>query len=117
MHRPAEAASDNCHANRRGLPISSLRRMTWATAPSYRWPKHLTAWHRAPLRWLCAAAFTVGYAMGRARAIMKGPAKRILVIRTDGLGDAILFEPAMRSLATRYPNHQLHLWAPAAVCA
>jgi ADP-heptose:LPS heptosyltransferase len=90
--------------------------MTWSTAPSYRWPAHLTAWRRAPLRWLCAAAFVIGYTIGRVRALIRGPQKRILVIRTDGLGDAVLFEPAMRSLASRYPSHQLHLWAPAAIC-
>ena len=90
--------------------------MTCSTAPNYRWPAHLTAWRRAPLRWLCTAAFALGYAFGRLRTIGHDAGKRILVIRTDGLGDAVLFEPAMRSLASRYPAHELHLWAPKAIC-
>ena len=90
--------------------------MTWSTAPDYQWPARLTAARRAPLRWLGAAAFVLGYAVGRLRALRETAPKRILVIRTDGLGDAVLFEPAMRSLASRYPAHQLHLWAPSPIC-
>lgn len=91
--------------------------MKWSSVPSYQWPQRFMSWWFAPLRWLGAVAFVAGYLLGRARAIAQGPQQRILVIRTDGLGDAVLFEPAMRSLASRYPSHQLHLWAPAAICA
>jgi ADP-heptose:LPS heptosyltransferase len=40
----------------------------------------------------------------------------VLVIRTDGIGDMLLFEPALRSLAAAWPDHQLHLWAPGPSC-
>ncbi len=89
--------------------------------PNYKWPARFGAWWFAPVRWTGAAAFVLGRLLGRAGAALEaraaaGSAGRILVIRTDGLGDAVLFEPALRSLASRYPRHALHLWAPAAAC-
>jgi len=95
--------------------------MTWCTQPDYKWPSEYAAWYYAPIRWAGAAAFVLGHLLGQACAAWqrfrkRAPVKRILVIRTDGLGDAVLFEPALRSLASRYPQHALHLWAPAVVC-
>ena len=34
-----------------------------------------------------------------------------LVLRTDGIGDAILFEPALEALARNLSPHEIHLWA------
>lgn len=94
--------------------------MSCRTLPDYKWPARFAAWWFAPVRWVGAAAFVLGRLLGRACAAWEPRAaadiSRILVIRTDGLGDAVLFEPAMRSLASRYPRHALHLWAPAPTC-
>jgi ADP-heptose:LPS heptosyltransferase len=89
--------------------------------PDYKWPEDYNRWWYAPVRWIGAIAFVLGHVLGRACARWqdrrRGAVKRILVIRTDGLGDGVLFEPALRSLAARYPRHVLHLWVPAATRA
>ncbi len=36
----------------------------------------------------------------------------VLVIRTDGIGDAVLFEPALETLAQTMSPRAIHLWAP-----
>jgi ADP-heptose:LPS heptosyltransferase len=85
--------------------------------PDYKWPESHTRWTAVPRRLAGAIAFHVAYWSGRVTDWLAGPARpAIAVIRTDGLGDAVLFEPALRSLAARFPEHDLHLWAPAAVC-
>jgi ADP-heptose:LPS heptosyltransferase len=85
--------------------------------PNYKWPEPLTGWAAAPRRWAGAIAFHAAYWIGRATDwIADAPRPGVLVIRTDGLGDAVLFEPALRSLAERFAEHELHLWAPAPVC-
>jgi ADP-heptose:LPS heptosyltransferase len=38
------------------------------------------------------------------------------VIRTDGIGDALLFEPALEELARTISPTEVHLWAPAPAC-
>ena len=96
--------------------------MTWRTLPDYKWPTEYARWWFAPVRWAGAAAFVVGNLLGQAGALWndrfraQAKIKRILVLRTDGLGDGVLFEPALRSLASRYPQHAVHLWAPPIVC-
>jgi ADP-heptose:LPS heptosyltransferase len=39
-----------------------------------------------------------------------------LVIRTDGIGDALLFEPALESVARTVSPSEVHVWAPAGTC-
>jgi len=96
--------------------------MTLCTVPDYKWPAEFGRWWYAPVRWAGALAFIAGHLLGHACAAWneksrRRPAvKRILVIRTDGLGDGVLFEPALRSLASRYPQHAVHLWAPSLIC-
>lgn len=94
--------------------------MTWCTQPDYKWPDEYGTWRYAPVRWAGWLSFVLGILFGRATAVWQDRrhpmVKRILVIRTDGLGDGVLFEPALRSIASRYPRHILHLWAPASIC-
>jgi len=86
--------------------------------PDYRWPARLVSPGMAPLRWLLAAVFHVSHAVGRLASLIL-PARhqqRVLVIRTDGLGDALLFEPALESLARTVSPRVVHLWAPRLTC-
>ena len=88
-----------------------------STIPDSAVPERWTGLRGAPLRLAMASLFYAGYALGRCvEAIRRSPAKRLLVIRTDGVGESLLFEPALRTLAEQFPGHQLHLWAPRAVC-
>src|SRR5690606_12690725 len=83
------------------------------SAPDYRWPNPRQ--RQMPLGWLRRALFH----FARSAGAILGAAdrtQRILVIRTDGIGDALLFEPALRSLARRYREHMLHLWATRPIC-
>ena len=73
------------------------------------------------LRSCLAAVFHVAYAIGRAvGAIMQRyqgyEVSPTMLIRTDGVGDALLFEPAMESLAKSISPSELHLWAPRGTC-
>jgi len=43
--------------------------------------------------------------------------RAIAIIRTDGVGDAILFEPSLRSLARRFDGYEIDLWSPSGVGA
>lgn len=85
--------------------------------PDYRWPDSFGGvGHRVSHALLCGLYF-LARRFGRAvRFVRRSNAQALLVIRTDGLGDAVLFEPALRSLAERFPKHQIHLWAPQPVC-
>jgi heptosyltransferase II len=85
-----------------------------SSVPDYRWPDRLLARRHAPRRWMLAAAFHAAYAIGAAFAAFRPHRDDVLVLRTDGIGDAILFEPALRSLASAFPGARLHYWAPAA---
>ena len=84
--------------------------------PDYRWPdRRYTAWWSVR-RAVLALIFHAARMAGRIVGIIRPNSAAILVIRTDGIGDAVLFEPALRSLADRCAGQQLHLWAPAATC-
>lgn len=84
--------------------------------PDYQWPENFVSPLTLPIRLLFAAVFHLAHTIGRlVRRISPRPSQ-ICVIRTDGIGDALLFEPALRSLANRFPNKSIDLWAPAAVC-
>lgn len=84
--------------------------------PDYLWPDAFMGWMTAPLRWVARATFYAGWIAGRIAWRMMIPKKAIAVVRPDGLGDAILFEPALRSLAQRFNEHEIHLFATPVVC-
>lgn len=84
--------------------------------PDYKWPgKYLSVGYLAG-RWLLAAAFHVAYVIGLITSLVRRGRPAALVIRTDGIGDAILFEPALEALARNLSPHEIHLWAPEPVC-
>lgn len=90
---------------------------SWPTSlPDYAWPKELLS-ETSPRRrrWL-EWAFCLAYALGRIVAFFDRRIERVLVIRTDGMGDALLFEPAIRSLSRAFPRAKIHLWAPQLTC-
>jgi ADP-heptose:LPS heptosyltransferase len=80
--------------------------------PDYRWPPHLMSVWVMPLRWILASIFHVSYALGLLASLMPGGRVRVLVIRTDGLGDGLLFEPALENLARVLSPRVIHLWGP-----
>ena len=89
----------------------------WPTSlPDYKWPAHYVSAGMAPLRWLLAAAFHIAYGLGLMAALPQRRRPRVLVIRTDGLGDGLLFEPALESLARALSPREIHLWAPQLTC-
>jgi ADP-heptose:LPS heptosyltransferase len=89
--------------------------MHWPnSAPDYKWPRLYASVWIAPFRLIAATAFHCGYALGLICSLVRrGPAP-VLVIRTDGIGDALLFEPALETLAQTLSPHPIHLWAPKA---
>lgn len=97
------------------LPNSvSLMRRWPASLPDYRWPSQLTGIAMLPLRLFLAAVFHVAYAAGLIVSLIpRGRRVHVLVIRTDGLGDGLLFEPALENLARMLSPRVIHLWAPA----
>jgi ADP-heptose:LPS heptosyltransferase len=80
--------------------------------PDYPWPQRYRSLGTAGLRWVLAGVFHVSYALGLIASIVCRGRDRALVIRTDGLGDALLFEPALESLARTVSPQVMHLWAP-----
>ena len=86
------------------------------SVPDYKWPRAMLALHRAPARWLAAGAFHLAYLAGRCVSFLQPNRPAVLVIRTDGIGEAVLAEPMTESLARRYADHAFHLWAPPATC-
>ncbi|HWP40146.1 MAG TPA: glycosyltransferase family 9 protein, partial [Tepidisphaeraceae bacterium] len=62
--------------------------------------------------------FHGSHAIGRLASLILRTRRqqRVLVIRTDGLGDALLFEPALESLARTVSPQVIHLWAPKLTC-
>jgi|GEM_PF-2404346 len=84
--------------------------------PDYKWPPELLAGANAPRRVLASFVFHLGHAAGRCVGLMRPEKPAVLVIRTDGIGDAVLFEPMLRSLSVHFADHALHLWAPAGTC-
>lgn len=90
--------------------------MRLESQPDYKWPAALLGCANAPRRWAARAAFYAGWLAGRTAWRMMIPKQAIAVIRPDGLGDAILFEPALRSLAERFDRHEIHLFATPVIC-
>lgn len=87
--------------------------MHWPeSAPDYKWPQHYASARMAPIRLLLALAFHTGYALGLLVSLIRRSVTPVLVIRTDGIGDAVLFEPALETLAQKMSPHPIHLWAP-----
>lgn len=82
--------------------------------PDYKWPRQTARqWLR---RLILAGLFHLSHAAGRIAGIFRKRKRAFLAIRTDGIGDAVLAEPLLRSLARRLPDHELHLWAPDETC-
>ena len=92
--------------------------MSWwpKSLPDYKWPRDFLSMRMAPSRWLGSIVFHVSHAAGRCARFIHRRKPAFLVIRTDGIGDAILAEPLMASLSRRFPGQELHLWAPEATC-
>src|SRR5262245_57334621 len=84
--------------------------------PDYQWPEELETRRARALRRRLAIAFHVSYLVGLIVSLFDRRCDRVLVIRTDGLGDGLLFESALESLTKAMPNRELHLWAPALTC-
>lgn len=87
-----------------------------SSAPHYKWPQRLLSRQRAVHRFLLSLTFNAAHLAGRMSRFLRIGGRAILVIRTDGIGGAVLFEPAIRSLSAAFPDSQVHLWAPAATC-
>src|SRR5438477_8662351 len=96
-----------------------------ASLPEYQWPETYTSHGVAAVRWCMAGAFHAAHALGRALGLALGWARSkflasealpTLVIRTDGIGDALMFEPALESLARVCSPSEIHLWAPRSTC-
>src|SRR6187399_946156 len=84
-----------------------------SSIPDYQWPPRLTSALAAPLRLALAMVFHVCYALGLLLSLIPiGRKVRVLIIRTDGLGDSLLFEPALENLARVLSPRIIHLWAP-----
>jgi ADP-heptose:LPS heptosyltransferase len=66
----------------------------------------------APVRWALALGFHAGYAAGLCFSFFRRGHAPVLVIRTDGIGDSVLFEPALETLAQTLSPHPIHFWAP-----
>jgi ADP-heptose:LPS heptosyltransferase len=93
------------------------RPRTWPTSkPDYAWPPRLRGPGYAAARVAGAVVFHLCYAVGLICSALVRGRPAALVIRTDGIGDAILFEPALESLARSLSPSELHLWAPAGAC-
>lgn len=84
--------------------------------PDYQWPDRRSGAGLFLRRAAMSLIFHVARIAGRVASAIGANPPAILVVRTDGIGDAVLFEPALRSLADRFSGKQLHLWAPAATC-
>lgn len=83
-----------------------------SSGPDYRFKPT----NRMRLTRIWACVFYVGYVVGRITSLLSRARRRILIIRTDGLGDGVLSEPMIRSIAERYPSAEIHLWAPESTC-
>jgi ADP-heptose:LPS heptosyltransferase len=95
---------------------------TWpSSAPDYLWPEHFKSEGMAVIARCLAAVFYVAYALGSVLRLLterfyQFEAPPTLLIRTDGIGDALLFEPALESLARTSSPSEIHLWAPKPTC-
>jgi ADP-heptose:LPS heptosyltransferase len=68
------------------------------------------------MRMLLAFVFHAAHLTGRIVGRINRRMDRVLIIRTDGMGDALLFEPALRAIAAAMPSRKIHLWAPQLAC-
>lgn len=91
-------------------PIAPPRRNSF---PNYRWPEAWMSRVYAPYRYLAAGVFHSARWLGRIASLINRPRQAIAIIRTDGAGDAILFEPFLRALRRRFDEWEIDLWAPA----
>lgn len=94
--------------SRRDTPPSSL--------PDYRWPERLRSWRYLPLRWVLGIVFHIAHGVGRLVSRLRPNKPTALVIRTDGIGDALLSEPMIEAFVRHCSPFQVHLWAPKPVC-
>jgi ADP-heptose:LPS heptosyltransferase len=95
----------------------AYRPRNWPTSkPDYAWPPRLQGPGYAAGRAAGAVVFHLCYVVGLILSVVVRSKPAALVIRTDGIGDAILFEPALEALARSLSPHDLHVWAPAATC-
>jgi ADP-heptose:LPS heptosyltransferase len=91
--------------------------MSWPkNLPDYKWPDRFTSTGMSAVRVAMAGIFYAGFALGWLVNWLRPMQNAVLVIRTDGLGDGLLFEPALESLARAVSPHLLHLWAPKLTC-
>lgn len=91
--------------------------MRWPGAnPDYRLSANRGERKGRFVRWIGDLCFHCAFVCGFVKSIFSPKRRRILVIRTDGLGDAVLCEPMLRGLKKRYGRHEIHLWAPTASC-
>jgi ADP-heptose:LPS heptosyltransferase len=112
--------------------------------PDYAWPRWwINSPRLAALRWLLTGIFYASYGLGMVigdgmrlcRRVINGlrdhqpinrqllearsgdcEPKAVLLIRTDGMGDALLFEPALETLAQALSPAEMHVWAPHLAC-
>lgn len=82
--------------------------------PDYRWPEPTGAAGSRLVRLLLATLFHVAHLLGRIVSLLDRRRDRVLVIRTDGAGDGLLFEPTLRRIAAS--GTSIHLWAPRLTC-
>jgi ADP-heptose:LPS heptosyltransferase len=67
-------------------------------------------------RGLLALVFYTAFIAGRVVGLLWRTRDTVLIIRTDGLGDALLFEPALENLGITLSPLKIHLWAPTLTC-
>ncbi len=84
--------------------------------PDYAWPESLGSTAMVVARIAMAIVFYVAHLLGRCVSFFDRKMDRVLIIRTDGLGDAVLFEPALRAIARTMSSRRFHLWAPQLTC-
>lgn len=84
--------------------------------PDYKWPDECHSRGTLAGQVLAATVFHVAHAIGWCASMIRPGRPAALVLRTDGIGDAILFEPALEALARNLSPHEIHLWAPADSC-
>jgi ADP-heptose:LPS heptosyltransferase len=91
--------------------------MSWwpKSIPDYKWPREALS-EGSLRRGVLTILFHAAHLAGRVARLMHRDRPAILAIRTDGIGDAVLAEPMLRSFGRRFADHELHLWAPAATC-
>src|SRR5262245_16031708 len=85
-------------------------------APDYKWPDRLMSHWMIPVRWSLAGLFHGACLAGRLMRPMQRKLPPVVVLRTDGIGDTLLFEPAIESLARIVSPREVHFWGPKPAC-